>query len=632
MALFGLLYLAATLTLSVYYLNSSMTNDLWWPSFNVSAHQSYLIDVYNAQLVLTRNASTTLDLTSSAFGISKDYSRRNTPILVTPVYPRIVVDALSQDLATVIQGPLNICGPHQLNLQYCWVDFNRTWEVAHTDKRQQRCYDRYLDNAAVYYESICRVIDWNYFITGTFGGMFNQSIGKTLKKTPEGRNWLKTTPYAFVDVRSEVAYWQRAGIRRFVPQYTNGITWGLCETISIRNAFGAVQTISLKRMQYYHRGYFWTTMWMYWGPWGDISYASQGYSLIRNQSSVSCYFHGIPSSACSSIDFEKLLNAPNTPTVHQIHDHIGPLNSIDLLFVGIPPSLSQLFSAFQSRVNELILSSDTFAYLLAITPSLAIDPVPLPWQDSSFMYFGGDPTCVSRQPTSFVQSSFSFLVSCTKENRLELLLTPLGTLFGLWLAQPPMNASSICKVSATRKSSCKAVFLSAMDAFAIFNETYPQKKPSLNFSVNAASQSILDLDVSIIHFAINVSDRSNHFLRQNILNNDFAWDVFGWMYIYDWAAGSREVVSFEGDTNIISLISDIYDPLVHVADTLEVTKTACQYLWIISVITTSALVGVALSVATASSFEPDSLDAICFISIELPELCGLGDHCLLFAA
>ncbi|KAG9398778.1 hypothetical protein AC1031_014096 [Aphanomyces cochlioides] len=278
MALFGLLYLAATLTLSVYYLTllySSMTNDLWWPYFNVSANQSYLIDVYNAQLVLTRNASTTLDLTSSAFGISKDYSRCNTPILVTPVYPRIVVDALSQDLATVIQGLLQIWGPHQLNLQYCWVDFNRTWEVAHTDKRQQRCYDRYLDNAAVYCESICRVIDWDYFITGTFGGMFNQSIGNTLKKSPEGRNWLKTTPYAFVDVGSEVAYWQRAGIRRYVPQYTNGITLGLRETLVVRNAFGAVQTISLKRMQYYHRGYFWTTMWMYWGPWGDISYASQ---------------------------------------------------------------------------------------------------------------------------------------------------------------------------------------------------------------------------------------------------------------------------------------------------------------------------------------------------------------------
>ncbi|CAK4612660.1 unnamed protein product, partial [Aphanomyces euteiches] len=203
----GFLYMLFTLSLSLYYLNllaPSMTNDLWWGNFNTSGTQSYLIDVFNSELNTADNERTTLELTAKVHGLGRDYSHLTTPISTTYLYPRIVLDAFSEDLAVAIRGLLKSWGPHQATTQYCWVDFNRTWEVAHTDLRQKRCEKWYTDNAAVYYEAICRLIDWNKFYSSSFGIMFNKSISAAIVKSPGGLQWLEATPYAFVDVKSEV--------------------------------------------------------------------------------------------------------------------------------------------------------------------------------------------------------------------------------------------------------------------------------------------------------------------------------------------------------------------------------------------------------------------------------------------
>ncbi|KAH9141936.1 hypothetical protein AeRB84_013930, partial [Aphanomyces euteiches] len=613
----GFLYMLFTLSLSLYYLNllaPSMTNDLWWGNFNTSGTQSYLIDVFNSELNTADNERTTLELTAKVHGLGRDYSHLTTPISTTYLYPRIVLDAFSEDLAVAIRGLLKSWGPHQATTQYCWVDFNRTWEVAHTDLRQKRCEKWYTDNAAVYYEAICRLIDWNTFYSSSFGIMFNKSISAAIAKSPGGLHWLEATPYAFVDVKSEVMYWQHSGIRRYAVQYSNVNILGVEETIVVRNALGSIQTISLKRMRYTPRGYWWTTGWMNQGPWTDLAFTSaMGLSLVRSDSkhprfAAPCRYSDYlshPSNYscepcnfamtkfCSSY-FEQILNLPNTVTVQLIHDHIGPLNSIDLYFVRMPSSLRQLYLLFQTNLAELIVSDSTFALSMSSIPSLPVDPVPTAWKDVSFMYFGGDPTCLSRQPTSFVQSSFSFFVACTKETRQELLLSPQNTLFALWLTNSSINALEVCDLACVAlKSSCTSVLSQSLQALRTFNKMYPSTRADYSTFMSTTYKDIAYLGVSTIQFAINVSDNSSRFLRQLALGDKFVWDFFGWVYMYEWAAGLREVVSFEGDVRIIPLVSDKYEPHIHLAQSLEVTSSACQYLWIISVIVTSGLVVVA---------------------------------------
>ncbi|CAK4837583.1 unnamed protein product, partial [Aphanomyces euteiches] len=55
------------------------------------------------------------------------------------------------------------------------------------------------------------------------------------------------------------------------------------------------------------------------------------------------------------------------------------------------------------------------------------------------------------------------------------------------------------------------------------------------------------LGVSTIQLAINTKDSKPRFLRQPVLGGNTTWDVFGWMYVYEWAQAYREVISFEGD-------------------------------------------------------------------------------------
>ncbi|KAH9093354.1 hypothetical protein LEN26_018344 [Aphanomyces euteiches] len=466
----GLLYLVFTLVLSSYYLqvlSPSMTNDLWWSGFNASGIQSYLIDVYNAQLNLLGNQTLSLDLTDNKYALGKDYTQFYTPIEISPVYPRMIFSIVAYDLAKSIVAIRQIPGPDWIVTQFCWIDFNRTWEVAHTVTRQNRCKARYADNGAVYYEPFARLVDWNKW-TESYGIAFNTTIGNALRKSRAGQDWLAQTPYSFVNVDAEVEFWRRHGITQYTFQYSNNFEWRELETISLQNAFGTTQAITIKSSAFANRVGSWTTVWMYYGVWNDLPYAAwQGYSIVLNDpdnqrfmppcnysnyvvdpANYSCDpcdpALGLDSTNCY-MNYEMFLNLPNTPTFELVHNYIGPFNSIDLYFVQAPPSLIQLYSDFQTLVTQLILSNDAFATAIAAIPSLTTDPVPPNWIQSSFMYLGGDPTCLTRQPTSFVQTSFAFDTSCTFEERTKFTLTPYNTLFALW-ATSQRNASSICDV------------------------------------------------------------------------------------------------------------------------------------------------------------------------------------------
>ncbi|KAH9159917.1 hypothetical protein LEN26_002105 [Aphanomyces euteiches] len=348
---------------------------------------------------------------------------------------------------------------------------------------------------------------------------------------------------------------------------------------------------------------------MYFGPWNDLVYAGwYGYSFLldnpnnqrfmppcdysdylANPTNYSCKPCGAASlqddSDCYA-DYEMFLNLPDSPGFELVHSNIGELNSIDLYFVRVPPSLSALYSTFQGLVSQLVLSSDEFATAMSKIPNLLSDPVPPAWILPDFMYMGGDPTCLSRQPTSFVQTSFAFDVSCSTEEAQSILLTPSNTLFALWAT----SQTDVCDVLDLQSF--------ALEAVNILNQKYPSTSSSYHSLIQAAYNDIGTLGVSTIQLAVNTSDDSNQFLRQQILGGHSAtqWDVFGWIYTYEWAQGFREVVSFEGDANILPLISDKYSPVINEAQPLEVPTSSCQYLWSVPVVVSTIIFFVGLIV------------------------------------
>ncbi|RHY71717.1 hypothetical protein DYB38_003240 [Aphanomyces astaci] len=635
----GVAYLLITLVLSMYYLKMLapvMTNDLWWADFNASGAHSYLIDVFNSNLNLNvNNTAKYLDVTAGGF--SKDYSTFYTPIRISPLYERIVRADQATNLTAAIIALQEYPRPESAWTQYCWVDFNRMWEVAHTAKRQTRCGRRYTANAAMYWETIFRLINWNKYMT-KYASKFKFAMGRMLNSTTEGKHWLKQTANAFVSVETEVAVWKAAGLTTYQWQWANHVTWGVKESMDVINAFGATQSLSIKQVATERKGS-WTTIVLSWGPWNDYMF---GLPFIRSDPRHARFME-----PCSYDDFlldpgnytcdpcdpvfnpdeymscsyncETMLDIGGTPGFGLTHNHVGPFGSIDALFVPAPPSLLVLSSSFTLAITTWMQTQDAFNTAMTIIPSLTVDPVPMKWQSTengTFTYMGGDITCPTREPKPYVQSSFSFDVSCTNQERHKMLLHPRNALFAYLISSKlPIGALKSTSDSAiiaewcgavcpTLASSCAQVLGAVVNASKQLPTT---TTVALTTLARRAQSDVTALQVKTIQYAKYTSTATDHeygssatdvWLEQLVLSDDDKWDFFGWVYMFEWAEASREVVSFEGDNGIFALVSDKATPLINEAQYLEVPKSACQYVWVVSAIVSVILVIVGFVMTT----------------------------------
>ncbi|KAF0714660.1 Aste57867_3765 [Aphanomyces stellatus] len=74
--------------------------------------------------------------------------------------------------------------------QYCFVDFNRRWELANSATRLRRCQQHMTTNGAVYLESMLRNIDFSVFQT-CWGHAFDVAVGQELSRSDAGQAWMK---------------------------------------------------------------------------------------------------------------------------------------------------------------------------------------------------------------------------------------------------------------------------------------------------------------------------------------------------------------------------------------------------------------------------------------------------------
>ncbi|EQC26747.1 hypothetical protein SDRG_15397 [Saprolegnia diclina VS20] len=77
-------------------------------------------------------------------------------------------------------------------------------------------------------------------------------------------------------------------------------------------------------------------------------------------------------------------------------------------------------------------------------------------------------------------------------------------------------------------------------------------------------------------------------LRQPLLEAS-TFDFFGWILLFDWVAGSCEVVSFQGDAGNVTLISNAYSPQLYSTGT-QPLQTATKILFYLIVATSAVLV------------------------------------------
>ncbi|OQR89111.1 hypothetical protein ACHHYP_06466, partial [Achlya hypogyna] len=252
---------------------------------------------------------------------------------------------------------------------------------------------------------------------------------------------------------------------------------------------------------------------------------------------------------------------------------VGPFLSVDCLYEAVPPPLTRAYMMFQSAFFSQLASTTSI-------PTIATMSAPVPPAWVGHTYFGGDPMCTSNVGTSFVQQSFDFFDDCAKLGRLQVALTANSVLFAM-VASPTASAASVCALS-TPVQDC----LDVVSATAPLRSLLKLPLVAMDEFKNAATM-VRAADIGLMQFA-ETSAGAWTLLRQPLVDAS-AFSFFGWLFLFDWVTGSREVVSFQGDNGSVTLISNAHLPQLYPTGT-EPLETATQIVFYLIASTSVLLV------------------------------------------
>ncbi|OQR95768.1 hypothetical protein THRCLA_07581 [Thraustotheca clavata] len=574
----GVTYLLISMTLSILYIemiNDSMANDLFWPSLSPNGAHSYLLDLFSQHLLV--NKQNDLDIFDASSAIIDKYDAEISTHILWPSYPRSIVYTQLTTVEDAIQGFRSFDTFYTISLftQYCWVDFDNRWEMAHTIQRQARCYQRYQQNGAVYLEAILRNIDWDKWLNGN-SQSFMIGIGNFLLQSSDGQLWLSNEPHAFKSIDTEVKYWKSKGITEYILQWNNRIQTGISESIAVVNAFGWRQPLTMYHIAHSAREPSWTTFGLYWSFTDDLWVASiSNGSIVRNSTN----FLGDTSMEDNYYVY------PFTSASIVIHDLVGPFQSIDTFFISPPIQLTEMIATFNSIFIQAFQTNATLFQSYKNLPTLTLDPIPKTWQQSSYQYYGGGPLCNARNSTTFVQASFSFDDICGQPKPLQILIRQKTALFAyIRLRSSGISVKDPCGLCLTTEVQC----LSALNQLEIIYNDLIANSTIHDILTNTSN--LVNCQVEMIQLA-SLNDTS-FVLRQNILQDE--WFFFGYIELYEWVYGEREVVSFEGDAGTFVVLSERLNGFTFAANQKDIPNTTSQYLWGTTIATTFLLLTVAL--------------------------------------
>ncbi|KDO22050.1 hypothetical protein SPRG_12037 [Saprolegnia parasitica CBS 223.65] len=582
----GLLYMYASLAAGLYYvyvLTPTFGNDLWWASYNVSSHQSFLIDVVNRALATTSNGS--LDLFAPSSAMRKSYTSPVPTTSLHPTYPwRIILsEFVTIEYAVTNLRTISASWSMRMMTQYCWVDFAKRWEVAHTAKRVSRCHAHYTKNGAAYLETVLRNVVWDDFLA-TWGGPGNEftvAVQEALLATSAGVAWLDTTAMArdTTSIDDEMAFWRQHHVTYFQLQWANRRGPGITESMVLTNALGLEQVVALKNMDMPTGP--WSSQIMYWRFINDLFVLqTHNRSLVRQSPNhFARNFSNMP-----ALDLEVYQGLCTTAegcvgAVNLLHTELGPFLSVDTFYMGVPRALSDAYAAYTAVLQPMLVQNQSFRALYDVLPEIVVAPTPPSWRQPNWTFFGGNPMCVRRKGSTYVQQSFDFADSCIGTPPLTVSLSKDAVVFA-FLVQPSfVSIPEICALT-TSIIGCIDVLTKA-NTMATLLPPMPDAA-AVDAAMTLASASFLQL-------ATNAS--SNWMLLYQPLLDAAspAWSFYGRVCFFEFIRGQREVVSFQGDVSNATIMSNAYPAVAYSTGQDEASLKTSTRLVIYFVLYTSAM-------------------------------------------
>ncbi|OQR96754.1 hypothetical protein ACHHYP_13656 [Achlya hypogyna] len=164
----------------VYCARQRMLRFILKPLRVISAHQPYLANWFNTQLQLRSDA---VSIVLDADGFADDRMAYNTTgastVLASTLYPAVLLQDAASDVAGVISAlrTMDVALVPLIFTPYCFVDLNRTWEMANSAARQARCYTTpMVFNGAVYLEALVANVDWSELAGTSFWSGFESGV------------------------------------------------------------------------------------------------------------------------------------------------------------------------------------------------------------------------------------------------------------------------------------------------------------------------------------------------------------------------------------------------------------------------------------------------------------------------
>ncbi|KAF0713997.1 hypothetical protein As57867_004097, partial [Aphanomyces stellatus] len=581
-ALAGVSYLVLTLSGSVYFVvlaQPSLTNNLYWAHYNTTGTESCLIDIANVKLSTTGHGN--LNLLAQDATMRKNYANaaQSQPTF-EPGYARRV---LFTELNTVHQAILNIrSSPNQwwFDAQYCWVDFNQTWDVAHTAARSLRCRQRYQDNGASYIEGLLRNVDWHGFL-GICGEWWNEAVAAELLRTPAGVQWLADRPQSSLqfDADAEVAYWQTWNLTRYDLQWQNKYLIAITESLLVENVLANHATMPLKSTS--PAGGPWTSAMLFWNFQNDLwlPYCSN-LSLVRGAPN---HFDtaGLPAASLYGIEDA---NGAFTDQTGVFYDKLGPFGSVDALYVPVPVSLLTLYTTFKTSLYQVLTSKLSFRMTFDAVSGFDFTPMPPAFiVDPGVVYVGGNPLCLHNGPTPYPQSQFSFEDACASQSHFTLFASSHALIFAL-LAADAIQIECVCAFQ--RSIGC----VQALIETQALQSDFDSQRSLIRALIKQATSDAPPIE--LFQYAQNTTDNSWLMLHQPLLTSDVNWSFFGWLALFDWIQGTREVIRFEGDVTTLVLISEASAPVVLATGNDNQSNSTILYYMLLYTTIASAFVGI----------------------------------------
>ncbi|KAF0698950.1 Aste57867_10441 [Aphanomyces stellatus] len=570
----GFLYVLATAAGTVVYLDilsPSIANDLWWPHFNKTGVQTFLGDLYNTQLAL--GATGTLDLFGAA--VVKDYSLGTAVVSMRPATGRaILLDRLPLAQAITTIRAVSFYENIRTVPPPCWADFSRTFEMSHTSRHQAICNARRVANAAFYLEALLRNVGAADITSSTYFPQVQSTILDGIDgASAAGAAWVHSMlePTVVLSVADEVRHWEAQQLSYYQNLMQNLYQEGVVDSIEVVNALGMRQRITINSIGYTNRPKAaWSTQYAFSGFWNDFGTAAGlSASLIRSAPNA---FESL------GYDWDFVYDGPaGTPATALIRAHLGPLSVIDTFFVQIPASLVAAVGDTLRALHAAVLTQSSLEYMRLIEPN--VDAVPSAWVQPNAVYYGGNPMCCYGHPLPYIQPSFGYYDDCGVQSQHTMTLTRDSVLFAVLATQIQGDAlASVCGLcSSVTYSSCLEALI---PAYAVLHTLLA---PSLKSStlLQRAVEDLVPLNISFVQWAtINGTDQV---LTQPMVSSPYVdpWSFFGWMTMFEWVHGEREVYAFEGDFATYTLMSRSQALVPFAANVHEMPQNACTYLWVI---------------------------------------------------